>query len=159
MKPDSENFGPLRRLLGLKRHEQPPPGYFNNFSREVIARIKTGEQGLLGERTWLHWLWTVLEAKPVLAGAFGVAVCALLIAGIMNSEEEEIASTSTLNPATAQAAGQFAHETPPVVNLSGLNYTESSSASNAATSLRVLFNPVPSLYAQPASETISLFGK
>jgi hypothetical protein len=154
MNPDSENFEPLRRLLALKRHEQPPPGYFNRFSREVIARIKTGEQGQLGERPWLHWLWTALEARPVLAGAFGAGVCILLIAGIMNSEEAGINSTATLNPAAVQNSVQFAHATPAVNNLNG---SESGSSSNAAASLGVLFNPVQ-LNAQPASETISLFG-
>jgi hypothetical protein len=93
MYPDSENFDSLRRLLGLKRHEQPPPGYFHHFSRNVIVRIQAGERGvdstslerLLWEAPWLQRFWTALEAKPVLAGALGVAACAMLLAGIIYS--------------------------------------------------------------------------
>ena len=40
MSPDPENFETLRRLLVLKRFEQPPPGYFHHFAPRVIARIK-----------------------------------------------------------------------------------------------------------------------
>ena len=89
MSPDSENFEKLSRLLSLKRHEQPPPGYFHNFSREVIVRIKAGEGSGAGAWTravwdagWLQRLWAALEAKPVLAGAVGVACCALLLASV-----------------------------------------------------------------------------
>jgi hypothetical protein len=94
MKPDSENFQDLRRLLRLKRYEQPPPGYFNGFSRQVIARIQAGESGaapsvwqqLLGTSSWLPHLWESLGAKPILAGAFGVAICSVLIAGVAYSD-------------------------------------------------------------------------
>ena len=76
MNQDTENFDQLRRLLALKRHEQPPPGYFNNFSSQVIARIKLGDEvriglfveRLLWEAPWLQRIWAALEAKPILAG-------------------------------------------------------------------------------------------
>src|SRR4051812_17507213 len=93
MNPDSENFESLRRLLALKRHEQPPPGYFEGFSRQVIAGIKAGElrqttaERLFDEVPWLQRLWNALEAKPAFVGTFGVAVCSLLVAGILYSEE------------------------------------------------------------------------
>jgi hypothetical protein len=94
MTPEQQNFEELRRLLSLKRHEQPPPGYFNNFSRHVIARIKAGEsaaadsfmQRLFARLPWLQGMWGGFEAKPILAGAFGVGVCGLLVVGLVSSE-------------------------------------------------------------------------
>ena len=93
MSQDTENFEQLRRLLKLKRYEQPPPRYFTDFSSQVIARIERGERGdghalagrMLWEAPWLQRIWAAFEAKPVLAGAFGVAVCATLITGVIRS--------------------------------------------------------------------------
>jgi hypothetical protein len=96
MSQDSQDFTSLRRLLALKRHEQPPPGYFNKFSSQVMARIKAGEgahdnlfQQLFWEAPWLHRLWAALETKPIMAGAFGAAVCALLVGGVVYSERPD----------------------------------------------------------------------
>lgn len=104
MNPDSENFDAVRRLLALKRHEQPPPGYFNNFSSQVISRIKAGEGAepasaigrLFGKAGWWQHLVAVLEAKPAFAGAFGAAVCALLISGIVYSENGPTPASAAL---------------------------------------------------------------
>jgi len=96
MKPDSEHFEELRRLLRLKRYEVPPPGYFDGFSRQVIARIQAGESGdapsvfeqLFGSSSWLSRLRASFGAKPILAGAFGIAVCSVLIAGVAYSDRD-----------------------------------------------------------------------
>lgn len=100
MSQDSQDFESLRRLLALKRHEQPPPGYFNDFSSQVIARIKAGDRGeesplerLFWEAPWLQRLWAALETKPVMAGAFGAAVCALLIVGVVYSGRVDVQPT------------------------------------------------------------------
>jgi len=91
MNHDSDNFEPLRRLLAVKRHEQPPPGYFNSFSREVCARIQAGESA--GASSFFARLfdfqrfWASFETKPILAAAIGVAACGFLLAGIVYSTE------------------------------------------------------------------------
>ena len=43
MNPEQDNFESLRRLLVLKRYEQPPPGYFEGFSRHITLRLSTGD--------------------------------------------------------------------------------------------------------------------
>jgi hypothetical protein len=99
MSPEQENFKQLRRLLALKRHEQPPPGYFHDFSRQVIARIQAGEtaaaqtlwQRLFGRTSRL---WEGFEAKPLIAGAFGVGICSLLVIGLVSSERTDSNSIS-----------------------------------------------------------------
>jgi hypothetical protein len=108
MNPDSENFDSLRQLLVLKRHEIPPPGYFDRFSRDVMARIKAGENGgAVGfELSWFQRLLSVFDVKPVFAGAFGTAVCAFLISGVISSEQAPAvgsAAPSSVNPSIAAA--------------------------------------------------------
>jgi hypothetical protein len=105
MSPEQENFEALRRLLALKRHEQPPPGYFNHFSIQVIRRIQAGErvpdsllERLFMEAPWFQRMWGILEAKPVLVGAFGAAVCGLMLAGLVYSENVNVAAAPVLLP-------------------------------------------------------------
>jgi hypothetical protein len=91
MSPEQQNFDQLRRLLALKRHEVPPPGYYANFSREVVARIRAGERGESAssrewQTGWWHRFWNVLEAQPVLAGAVGAFVCGAMVWTFMASE-------------------------------------------------------------------------
>ena len=109
MSEDTENFEQLRRLLALKRHDQPPPGYFNDFSRQVILRIRAGERGgevtileqFSWEAPWLQRIWAALETKPILAGAFGLGLCSLLIAGVVFADKGDIASGALATPMDA----------------------------------------------------------
>src|SRR5436190_21032062 len=87
MKPEQENFDQLCRLLKLKRHEQPPPRYFNDFSSRVIARISAGgREAALDDGSWLVRLWSLIEARPMLPGAIGVAICAVLVFGAVYTD-------------------------------------------------------------------------
>jgi hypothetical protein len=92
MSQEQQNFESLQRLMALKRHEVPPPGYFHHFSDEVVNRLRSGERGeeaflqdLFSHAPWLQRLWTTFETKPIYAGAFGAALCALLVWGVFYS--------------------------------------------------------------------------
>ncbi|MCI0744726.1 MAG: hypothetical protein L0Y58_04895 [Verrucomicrobia subdivision 3 bacterium] len=78
-----ENFERLQKVLALKRYERPPPGYFNNFSTKVLARIEsaTAVQPL----GWWQRLGLEFDFRPALVCALGVVVCALLSAGVMTA--------------------------------------------------------------------------
>src|SRR5437899_8227397 len=97
MNPEQESFESLRRLLALKRHEVPPPGYFHGFSDEVIARIRAGErddrsgiwESLSWEAPWLRRLWSAFETKPIFAGLLGMAVCGVLVSGVVYSQKPD----------------------------------------------------------------------
>ena len=82
MSTGTEDFEKLRKLLKLKRYEQPPPGYFNNFSNLVISRIEREGNAQGASVPWFGSIFRVLESSPVFSGLFGAAVCALVIYGI-----------------------------------------------------------------------------
>ena len=98
MNENENNFESLRRLLVLKRHETPPPGYFNYFSSQVLQRIRAGDPGtsanwaeeLFGQAPWLEKLAQVLDVKPVFASAFAGALCLLLFLGIIYAERPDL---------------------------------------------------------------------
>lgn len=83
-----QDFEKLQQLLKLKRHESPPPRFFNDFSFQVTARIRAGErkiedfEDVVAQAPWLHRLWKTIEGKPAVSGLFAATVCAVLIAGI-----------------------------------------------------------------------------
>jgi len=131
MTPETENFDGLRRLLKLKRYEQPPPGYFNDFSRGIIVRLKSGGgearqhpfERLLWEVRWVQRLIEAFQAKPALAVTFGAAVCALLVGGIVYLEGVEFKpaplmpgvenfATGTPAPTTPEASATFGWNSP-----------------------------------------------
>lgn len=107
MNEDQQNFDSLRRLLALKRHEVPPPGYYKNFSRQVMARIRAAETqetaGLPVAVSWLlKWLQS-FETKPMFAGGFATVICLLLLFGAVMAQRPEPAARTFLQPTPREA--------------------------------------------------------
>ena len=65
-------------MLAWKRHEQPPPGYFDDFASSIIDRIDS-EQHV---PSWWQRFAALLDPKPIFAGAFSVTVCGTLLVGL-----------------------------------------------------------------------------
>jgi len=92
MTPESENFEELRRLLALKRHEQPPPGYFTDFSAKVVARIEAAQEA--AQLPWWRRAFLGLDAKPAMVCACSLAISGLVVLGL---------SVASWNDGVAQA--------------------------------------------------------
>jgi hypothetical protein len=100
MNSESNDFDQLRRLLALKRHEAPPPRYFNEFSSRVIARLTTPQSEPL---TWWQRLGLDFDLRPALMCGLGVVVCGLLSFGVISAMQmaepaDSLASASMAAP-------------------------------------------------------------
>ena len=99
--PDgTEQFDRLLQLLAVKRDEQPPPGFFDRFPREVRRQIMVQDDlhaswlsQLRHESNWLRLALATMEGRPALAGVFGVFACGLIIAGILYASYPRLPST------------------------------------------------------------------
>src|SRR5258708_4374558 len=97
MNHPEDQFQDVRRVLRCKRYEQPPPGYFNSFSDQIISRIETEDAMVYG--SWWSWLMDRFDAKPVLVCAYGLAVSSLLFMGFRLSQvfDAEVSANPTLS--------------------------------------------------------------
>ncbi|HEX3626447.1 MAG TPA: hypothetical protein VH280_13605 [Verrucomicrobiae bacterium] len=92
MSENENDFEALRRLLVLKRHEIPPPGYFEDFSSRVVGRIRAAEA--VRELPFLLRLLQAFETKPAYPVAFASALCTLLLFGIVSVEQSPVLVTT-----------------------------------------------------------------
>jgi hypothetical protein len=91
MSSPSDQFDSVQKILRLKRYEQAPPRYFNEFSGRVIARIERGE----GRSSW--WERFGFDLRPALAAVTGAFACALVVYGVATAEDVEPADVSGMS--------------------------------------------------------------
>lgn len=82
MSSSPDNFESLEKLLRLKRHEQPPPRYFSEFSGRVMARIERGD----ARPSW--WERFGFDLRPALAAGAGIFACSLIVYGVATTDGE-----------------------------------------------------------------------
>ena len=90
MNADPENFEQLQKLLALKRHEQPPPRYFNELPNKIWSRIETEQ----GQSSFWKRIFPGVVLRPAVAYAFGLIVCGTLIVGIGSALKQPETSQS-----------------------------------------------------------------
>lgn len=77
---ESQSFQGLQRLLALKRHETPPPGYFDRLPFRVMARIEAQE--MANETPWWKSLLALLATPQGLRGVNALVVAGLGLIGV-----------------------------------------------------------------------------
>ena len=114
----------IARLLRLKRYEQPPPGYFENFLHEFRRRQR---DELLRQPSWRIWFERAQEfafrhnvrllvAYP--AGIAAAAVCVAIISITIHQQPHptQVAVESSPGPGTPRANAQREfHLAPPAM--------------------------------------------
>ena len=119
----------LQKIMAVKRHEQPPPFFFEGFSHKVLNRLHEPERS--EPTTWWQRMGLDFDLKPAFVCAWGVAVCGSLIFGIISSlQRRDVPENSVLaqseltplhlgapsTPASSARADQWAATTPSVLN-------------------------------------------
>jgi hypothetical protein len=150
----SQDFEKLQRLLKLKRYEQPPPRYFNDFSTQVIGHIRADTSirrfekadDLISRSPWLRRLWRKLENQPGLTGALATVVCGVMVAGVFLMEETPAHKINW----TAVGDGPVNHEPAPAAGL-GENFATVATAPAlvSSTNLPNLFQQIPPGFSGP----------
>jgi hypothetical protein len=118
MNSDHEKFETLRKLMALKRHEQPPPEYLHQLSDRIINRIERGE----GQRNFWDRVSARLSLRPSVAYAFGLTVCGALGLSAAYMVRQEMTQPADSSPEAALRgptpvgvlASQFKTATPPL---------------------------------------------
>jgi hypothetical protein len=148
MSENENDFEALRRLLALKRHEVPPPGYFEDFSSRVVGRIRAAQA--VRQLPWLLRLLQAFESKPAYPVAFASALCTLLLFGIVSVEQSPELINSPASAAPINTA--FSFDGPGPLAYSGM-------ASNSPSADVSLFDvPQPSAPVSPQLTSFSVGG-
>jgi hypothetical protein len=152
MNSDPNDFEALRKLIALKRHEQPPPGYFNRLPDRIAARLERGE-GQLG--FWERVLGS-FTFRPAFVYGFSMAALSALTLSVIYSVRV-LPNEFTQRPLNDgwrngtredELAGQYNPSQPP---LHLANWKENINASNPAPLLPSLFEPATHYSAIPVS--------
>jgi hypothetical protein len=98
MNTEPENFDQLRKLLALKKYEQPPPGYFNELPGKIWTRI---EKENITPSIWSGFL-SRFVLRPTAAYGFALVVCATLIVGIGTSLNDKSQTAQSGTPIVQQ---------------------------------------------------------
>ena len=153
MNDSEQNFEDLKQLLKLKRYEIPPPGYFNDFSSQVISAIREERSGgalqVSSGASWIFRFLGIFDSRPGLVGGLATSLVLLLVFGVVLADHSDTDTVSMYPTETsAQATSPMAANT--VSSVSDL----ASAGSDSSGGITVSTNPAASL--QPAS---GLFGQ
>jgi hypothetical protein len=155
MNDSEQNFEDLKQLLKLKRYEIPPPGYFNNFSGQVISAIREERTGSVASRvnpqtSWLVRFLSIFDSRPGLMGGLATSLMLLLVFGVVLADHSD-SDISAQNAFTPQSSASAQGSSPLA---SATMASDMASSDSGSTGITISTNPLTSL--QP---TTGLFGQ
>ncbi len=151
MNKKDQDFGELKTLLKLKRHEVPPVGYFSNFSAQIIAKIQAGEadepsRSPKADAPWLVRFFEMFTARPAVIGGLAASLCGLLILGAIFAEQSEPVANNFLTVSVPT----------PQPQTSDLASISSPALAPAPAGIGIVAKPTPVTSLQPVA---NLFGQ
>lgn len=94
-----EEFDQLRRLLALKRHEVPPPGFFDRLPDQIMSRIEREPSSRWEEV--LDRLLSISWFQTAASGAMALLVGGLLVLAMIQPAGNPVSpSGATLHPSS-----------------------------------------------------------
>jgi hypothetical protein len=157
MNDSEQNFEDLKQLLKLKRYEIPPPGYFNNFSGQVISAIREERTGSVASRvnsqtSWLVRFLSIFDSRPGLVGGLATSLMLLLVFGVVLADhsDSDLGGQNVFAPQIPQASASAQNSPLASATLA----SDMAGTDSGSTGITVSTNPLTSL--QPAT---GLFGQ
>ncbi|MBL9134441.1 MAG: hypothetical protein JNK85_01170 [Verrucomicrobiales bacterium] len=77
--PDDE-VQRLLRLLAVKRHETPPPGFFDSLPNRILVSIRAGTE--MSDRGFWERLWIRILREPMVAGSYAALGLGAMVFGV-----------------------------------------------------------------------------
>jgi len=159
MSENENNFESLRQLLALKKHEVPPPGYFDRFPNRVVNQIQSPNQFTESQRFFLMvpWLFRFLlemQARPALTGSIATGVFVLLAAGLIIAGRPDSQANSPSNllaPVSVDGSLAMSQALAPADLMASISNTADSSPEGLAISTNLSLQPVASMFGHPNS--------
>jgi hypothetical protein len=155
MNSDSENFEQLRKLMALKRHEQPPPAYFDRLANQIAYRLEHERN----EPSFWEKVVAGFTFRPAFAYSFALAAFGALGFSLISSVQTQSSPSGHTLPGFGWRNGvsdaALANEMTPLEPLHMANWMGSTNLSAAASALPSLFSSsaphqaVPVSYATP----------
>lgn len=87
----------LLRLLALKRHEVPPPGFFDRLPARVLVNIRAGTE--MPDRPWWERVLDLVRHEPMVAGSYaalGVGAALFGVSVFQMALDPEVPAGATL---------------------------------------------------------------
>ncbi len=78
--PSDDDTQRLLQLLALKRHEVPPPGFFDRMPSRIIVSIRAGTE--VSDRTTWQALLSMIRGEPMIAGSYAALGIGALLFGV-----------------------------------------------------------------------------